>query len=342
MGNKLTEEINITSLTNDQSVLLEKFGELLTDYRSVDFGTKTNPVDAFFAYRLLLNRNPALGVELETLVRIGSTTWREFINELLASQEFSSVLNYLPSGLRLMSQVNGHRFWFDSEDREMGARMAAGVYEPETVALLKKIVHTGMNCLDIGAQTGFYTCLMADLVGTRGHVTAFEPMERCFGLLKKNVSENSWTERVTMHHSACAQDTGEISVDVASGIVVASPSGNHTIPSIKLDDLQLPEVGFIKIDIEGHEPSAIRGMEKLLMRDSPVLLTEFNAHWLIQAGSSVSEYASLLRSYGYTLFDCDQGLTIVHEFDMSNRLLNCNVLALKKDRADKFLERLRT
>ena len=111
--------------------LISDFDGILTDYLSIEFSHQVITVDAVYAYRILLGRMPALGDELENIIS-NKSTWREFINGLLNSKEFSNRLDFLPDGKRLMSESNGFRFWFDTMDREMGAKMAAGDYEPET------------------------------------------------------------------------------------------------------------------------------------------------------------------------------------------------------------------
>lgn len=258
-------------------------------------------------------------------------TWREFINGLLSSREFSNRLDFLPDGKRLMSESNGFRFWFDTMDREMGAKMATGDYEPETCSLIKKLVKPGMRCLDVGAQTGFYTCMMAQLVGSDGEVIAFEPIDRSFNLLNKNIDENGWRDRVSFYHVACSSSSGEIVAGIESGMVVASSNGDHVIESLRIDDLTIGHVDFCKIDIEGHEPKAISGMEKLLATAAPVVLTEVNQYWLTQAGSSASEYMNLLGVLGYMLFDIENDFCEIKTYKPGSELENINILAVPRE-----------
>jgi hypothetical protein len=73
----------------------------------------------------------------------------------------------------------------------MGVLMGMGNYEPEVRELMKTIIRPGMRCIDAGASTGYYTCLMGTLVGAVGKVHAFEPMPESFRMLNKNVEENN-------------------------------------------------------------------------------------------------------------------------------------------------------
>src|SRR5262249_18722168 len=153
-----------------------------------------NPADGFFAYRLLLGRNPDVLIELPQILS-GRQTYREFLTDLLNSREFSYSSGYFPPGHQLMAEVEGFRFWFNTGDREMGVVMAMGMYEPHSVALLKALVRPGMRCLDVGAQTGFYTCLLALLAGETGRVYAVEPMPASYDMLTRNIAENSFQDR---------------------------------------------------------------------------------------------------------------------------------------------------
>lgn len=133
--------------------LQESFDRVFQDYSSSQLGNRAELLDIVFAYRILLSRMPS---NEEIAFYLNCTdTWREFLIKLLQSEEFSKRLDFLPGGLELMTENNGFRFWFNSADREMGAKMATGQYEPKVVHFLKNYLQSGMTCLDIGAQTGF-------------------------------------------------------------------------------------------------------------------------------------------------------------------------------------------
>ena len=316
-------------------LLCVRFRDLVRDWEPIDVGRRPNPVDLVFAYRLLLGRMPGDPAELQALLDY-SGTWREFLQQLLGSAEYGRQLGFLPAGLRLMSGANGFRFWFASADREMGATMAAGAYEPRTVALLARLVRPGMRCLDIGAQTGFYTCHFARLVGSGGRVFSFEPFGASFELLQLNVEENGWTDRVSLRNVACADAGGRIEAAVASGMMVAA-RGGELIEAIRVDDLDLAPIDVCKVDVEGFEPRVIEGMRELLRRSRPAIVTEVNEYWLRQAGSNSQAYCDLLRGLGYRLFDIDAGLREVATGLHRGELANVNLLAMPLHRAEEFL-----
>jgi FkbM family methyltransferase len=317
-------------LLNDiGSRLREDLEKLILDWKNADLGSDTQLLDALFLYRILLSRMPS-NQELHHFLN-SSTKLRETLSQFLNSDEFSKRLDLIPGNHLLMAELDRFRFWFNSSDREMGAKMAAQVYEVETVGLFQQLVKPGMACLDVGAQTGFYSLLMASLVGKKGKVHAFEPLDQSYELVEKNVKENNFGDIIHTMNVACSNSSSTISADIASGMVVASPNGSHSFSSIKIDDLNLDKIDFCKIDIEGHEPAAILGMEALIERCKPMILTEVNDYWLRQAGSSAEQYILLLRELGYTTMNCESGFEELTDYSASNPLEVVNILAIHKD-----------
>src|SRR5262245_14603157 len=71
-----------------------------------------------------------------------------------------------------------------------------GVYEPEVVNVIGHFVEPGDLVIDAGASLGFFTVLLAKIVGDSGIVLAFEPEARSYDLLKRNIEENRLTNTV--------------------------------------------------------------------------------------------------------------------------------------------------
>ncbi|MFH7027167.1 MAG: FkbM family methyltransferase [Heteroscytonema crispum UTEX LB 1556] len=284
--------------------LSSKFDEIMQDYKNIEYGAALNPVDAFFAYRLLLGRNPNLVNELPYLLSNNTLTFREFLNNLIESEEFSNNPGFLPPNKTLMAEIEGFRFWFNSSDREMGVRMALGWYEPASVEFIKGMIKPGMVCIDAGANTGFYTCLMA----ARGaFVYAFEPMPKNYDLLIKNIAENSYQQNVQTYQMACSDVKKSISGSMVSNMYIATDvdTGDKiTMEAVAVDDIVKSPVNLIKIDIEGHEPQAIQGMRQIISDDKPIIISEINEYWLRKcSGLGGNEYVQILTDFGYEVFN---------------------------------------
>jgi FkbM family methyltransferase len=284
--------------------LVSAFDDVVRTSGPVDTGRVLNPIDAVGAYRLLLGRSPSAR-ELESCLG-SSLTLREFLVRLTESPEFDGAGGLFPPNRRLMAEVEGFRFWFNTSDREMGVPMALGRYEPASVALLKKLVRPGMRCIDVGAQTGFFTGLMATLAGPGGAVDAFEPMPDNFALLERNVAENEW-HTVRAHHVAASNKPGALEMSRVSQMYVAGRVDGAplvTVPTVRIDDVVSTPVDVVKLDIEGHEPSALAGMSRLLTSARPIIISECNEYWLRNcSGTTSGEYCRALESRGYVLYD---------------------------------------
>jgi FkbM family methyltransferase len=185
--------------------------------------------------------------------------------------------------------------------------MASGRYELRSVQLLKRIIHPGMKCIDAGAHIGFYTCLLASLVGETGKVYAFEPVPSHFELLLKNIEENRIQQLVKAYNLACSDVHGDLNVSKISNMFVTGQVGSAeqiVVQRVGLDDLIKDTIDFMKLDIEGHEPAGIRGMMSIISKNKPILFSEINEYWLRSCShSSGAEYVGLLISLGYDVFD---------------------------------------
>jgi FkbM family methyltransferase len=279
---------------------------LLESYNNPEYGLQLNPVDAFFAFRLLLGRNPDLTSELPRILTDTRST-REFLADLLNSDEFSRCVGFVPPNRVLMAKLEDFRLWFNTSDREMGLTMTSGQYESQSVESLKKIIRPGMRCIDVGAHIGFYTCLLASLVGESGRVYAFEPMPSSFELLLKNIEENQFQQMVQAYQRACSDGSGNLTVSKISNMFVVGQVGGAervAAEAVRLDDVIEDTIDFVKLDVEGHETAVVRGMMSIIARDKPIILSEINEYWLQSCShSSAIEYVALLESLGYEVFD---------------------------------------
>ena len=134
--------------------------------------------------------------------------------------------------------------------------------------------------VDIGANIGVYTILVAKS-GAAARVVAFEPDERNRMQLGANLLLNRLTNKVTIFDDAVTSCSGQIafcpSPDSSTGqSIIAAGAGSITVNAVALDDIFAEEGKrvFIKLDIEGHELEAIRGMSELLRRNQVYLQIE--------------------------------------------------------------------
>lgn len=167
-------------------------------------------------------------------------------------------------GKRWMARSSNHGCWF-------------GSYEAAKQRKVMELVRPGMVCWDVGANVGFYTLLLAELVGPRGRVLAFEPVSRNIELLRRHVEMNGY-RNVTIFPCALGDFDGEAGFDsgpnASMGHVTAG--GPLKVPCSRADTLlaagevEAPDV--VKIDVEGAEADVLRGARGAMEKRPMMLL----------------------------------------------------------------------
>jgi FkbM family methyltransferase len=215
-----------------------------------------------------------------------------------------------------------------------------GVWEKDTTTLVEDLVRPGMQVLAVGANFGYYAILMARKVGPAGHVWAFEPTHTFREQLRWHVDANGFGDRVTIvpFGLSDSEQTRVIDLTPQSASMHYAPDvarvGTETITLRPLDqvadELGIGKVGFVSMDIDGHEPAFIKGARKLLGRDRPPIALELAQRCLHFAGSDVREVAALLRDLGYQLCDerTRQPYKTELEFLRACANFNCDVNAI--------------
>ncbi|MGB0695676.1 MAG: FkbM family methyltransferase [Rhodospirillaceae bacterium] len=187
--------------------------------------------------------------------------------------------------------------------------------------LVPFLVRRDRIALDVGANKGVYAALLAEhCLG----VHAFEPNPKLFGILSR------WAKppKVIAHQIALSDQTGTAELMVpksAHGYSNQGASlskakldgqeyGGVSVETKRLDDLDLPPIGFMKIDVEGFECQMLRGAAETLRRDRPTLLVEVEErHNKRRLEDSLGEIAA----YGYDCFALINGaLTALANVDL--------------------------
>lgn len=190
-----------------------------------------------------------------------------------------------------------------------------GEFDPNVFAPLHQVLRPGDIFLDIGANIGYYSMLALDLVGPSGQVHAFEVDERPLRCLRKTRRAQRLSN-LFIHTVAIGDRTGTANFyqDPDSGHShLTQNSGARRVAITTLDDwsnqVELPRVRAIKIDIEGAEILALHGARQFIAKHRPVWVCEA---WDSTA-SSPGGAALFLRDLGYrieTLADVDSPIVV--------------------------------
>src|SRR3989344_2291453 len=198
------------------------------------------------------------------------------------------------------------------KDPVVSGALTLGVYEKFETALVRQFLVSGMTVLDIGANVGYYTAIFAKLVGESGKVIAFEPDTDNFSFLEATIKENGF-KNVFPYRTAVGDENGEIKLykspdNLADHRIYSFPESNESIitPLVTIDDFvrkeRIGKIDFIKMDIQGAEGRALKGMlETLKSQSSLAIATEFWPKGLHDAGSDAIWFLETLRSLGFSI-----------------------------------------
>lgn len=220
-------------------------------------------------------------------------------------------------------QIGPATLHLDPNDPVVSGALTLRVYELSEQALFAKYLHGDMTLVDIGANMGLYTAVSMHHLEASGRIVAFEPFPQTFEILQKNVAANQNNGRAcprvdTLNLAAtpepCKVDlrlNPENRADnrLYRGTYQGKLEQWDTLPvegrpvDDVLAELDIEEVNFVKIDIQGYEQKAISGFQKTLARSQNViLLSEFWPKGLAESGGSPQEYLQMLENLGFTLY----------------------------------------
>ncbi len=178
-----------------------------------------------------------------------------------------------------------------------------GQWEPDTEKIIRQLVKPDSVCLDIGANIGYFTLTLAELVGRHGKVLAFEPTQYARKRLRENVALNGYLQ-VDIYPNFVSDKKGRQEVKIESTYRLDGRSSAETqeIEAITIDSLDLAKLEFIKIDTDGNETHIIRGGRQTLKRLKPAMLFEVSS-FLTNHSSSPSELLTELASLDYQFYE---------------------------------------
>ncbi len=181
-----------------------------------------------------------------------------------------------------------------------------GACEPEVCHLMARAIRPGDTVADIGANVGWFTMFMSQLVGPTGAVTAFEPCPQNVEKLKANLKLNSMEPRIVTAPlwSSVADVTLWMSNDGGLASLGRSPGAlgrlQQRSTTLAAEYDTLPR--FIKIDAEGSEYRILMGAKHLNPAVTRYVVCELNEEALGRMGSSSKLVREYMAKRGYDMF----------------------------------------
>jgi FkbM family methyltransferase len=180
-----------------------------------------------------------------------------------------------------------------------------GTNEPDVQRAIAAHLKPGGVFYDLGANVGFHTVNGARVAGPTGHVVAFEPIPDNAAALRRNVERNGFTN-VRVIEAAVSSAPGRQAMrlgaepgwaKLADAASLAAGDVALEVPLVTIDDLvargEIEPPTVVKMDVEGAEVAALRGMSRTLSTARPVLICELHG--------TAGEVVPLLREFGYDL-----------------------------------------
>lgn len=190
-------------------------------------------------------------------------------------------------------------------------------YEPQIVSLVKKCIKADRDAINVGANIGIFTMLMADLIDNNHRILSIEPTPLAFSILTDNVKRNHASSKVVLFNGICIDTPGDYYLNTIQGkeeyssigesihittigekyikIKVKGETIDNLVTNFKLDP------GIILIDAEGAEMKVLTGAALILEKYKPIIVSELDDHLLVKQESSSKEVIDFLANYGYDI-----------------------------------------
>jgi len=202
--------------------------------------------------------------------------------------------------------------------------LGQGIYDLVTTEILWRLTKPGDRTIDVGANVGYMTSILARCAGPTGSVQAFEPHPRTFSILERNAER--WNGGGRCAQIQCIQGALTDREGTARLSPTAGPADPNTSLASITEDSRLPNtvevrcwklttflrdqvLGVLKIDTEGHEARILASARQALM-DGQIRDIVYEE---ISDGAARSH--DILKACGYTLFAFEERFSAPAVFD---------------------------
>lgn len=178
-----------------------------------------------------------------------------------------------------------------------------GELSPAELGMLLQMIRPGMTVVEVGANIGAHTVPMARACAP-GKLYAFEPQRRIFQILCANLVLNG-VDNVVALPEGCAAEAGTATIppldygqvgNFGGVSLQAEGQAGEPVRIVRLDDLALPALGLLKVDVEGLELEVLAGAQETIRRLRPLIYIENDRR------EHQRSLVSVLHHLGYDLY----------------------------------------
>lgn len=237
--------------------------------------------------------------------------------------------------------------YVDTRDTGFASHMLMnGFWEIHITEAIASVLRPGMTVIDAGANFGYYSLLMANIIGPKGHLYAVEANPKTTQLLKKTLNVNGFKGRSTVVEAALSDTDGQ---KVSFKMPKNEPKNAHllrkgeaanaantdafeiiTVTTKRLDSV-IPHKGkidLIKIDVEGAEQMLWQGMENIIRSNQDItIVMEVNSQRYANPGAFYQDIVD--NGFPLRMIDRENGIVEVEN----------DFLAAKKEDSMLYLSR---
>ena len=195
-------------------------------------------------------------------------------------------MKILPNGIAVIDGDSHISMWVEESGRLD--------HDQNSLPVILEHIKEGDVVIDAGAFIGDHTIAYTKAVGTKGVVIAFEPNPTAFQCLVHNCPS------VHAFNYGLSSEAGSSFLQINDNVGASSlGKSGEAVKLMRLDELNLDRLDFIKLDVEGYEVEALKGGINLIDKFRPKMWIEVNSYALDKQGSSAVDLLNAVIAMGY-------------------------------------------
>jgi FkbM family methyltransferase len=215
-----------------------------------------------------------------------------------------NIIDYDTNSLELLS-VRYFKFIVHKNDTCVADCLRSGeLFEKFIITYIRDFIDPTKNIIDLGANIGTHSIIYSNY--TSGFVYSFEPQKVVFDILTQNIILNNCKNVIAYNfggsntNNTFYMNSSYETKDNHGAFRIDNTLNEKTGLKIEckiIDELNIENVGYIKIDVEGHEYEALLGMKNIINNCNPIILIEIHNDCITK-----NETLNLLHYFGYNKY----------------------------------------